>query len=170
MVRKICLCSIISFLFISCLAYKNEYGQKRFRYNRFTIEANTNNNVYQLIDTTKIYEVISIEEINYKKKLGIVNKSYLKFYANGRLGEFYGYNKNDINSLNPKKARMALYNYKDNKLIIQFYFYYPQGDGLRKEMFHKFERDTLELISENYLSKYKMIPLSKEFLIFKPDW
>lgn len=170
MVRRVFLCCLSLYLLNSCTGYKNEFGKKRFNYNRFTLKPNTNNQVYKVIDTTRIYELISIEEINYNKKLDIANKSYLKFYAKGRLGEFHGYEKKEINSLNPKKARMGLYNFENEKLIIQFYLNHPQGGGLVKKELSKIEKDTLELISENYISKYKIRDLPKEFLIYKPDW
>lgn len=170
MVKRFFVYSLVLGLFVSCFGYKNEYGQKRFKHNRFTIKPNMNNEVYQLIDTTKIYEVISIEEINYKEELDIVNKSYLKFYGNGRLAEFYSYNEDEVASLNPKKAKMGLYNFTHEKLIIQFYFNHPQGGGLIKKELLKIEDGILTLINENYLYRYKIIPLPKEFLIYKPDW
>ncbi|MCF6348614.1 MAG: hypothetical protein L3J20_09995 [Flavobacteriaceae bacterium] len=170
MVRNLSILVLLLITLNSCFSYKTKYGKKRFKYNKFTIKFNTNNNAYNIIDTSKIYKIISSEEINYKKKLEIVTPTYLKFYANGRLGIFQNYDKNNIKSLDPKKSRMAIYNYTGDELIIQIYFNHPQGGGLVKSKLFRLEEDTLELKSENYLEKYKKLSLPKDFLIYKPDW
>lgn len=171
MVKRIFIYCLTLCLFISCLSYKNENGQKRFKYNRFTIKPNTNNEVFKFIDTTSIYKIIWSEDLKYNQTLEIANPTYLKFYKNGRVAKFYNYSEEDITSLDPKKARMALYNYDNDKLVIEVYFTNPQGGGLVKdEYLVKQKNDTLELKSESHLKKYKIIPLPKEFLNYKPDW
>ncbi len=168
MVRKI-IAFFLGFLFLGCVATRNEYGKLRFMESKFSIKPNTNENVYKLIDTTKIYELYDAVDTLSNKSLFSIKKQFLKFYNNGRVAEFDYFDKNDIESLNSKKAKMAFYNF-EKELIIQFYFEHPQGGGLIKSKFLKSNKEWIELLSGNVLSKYKIIDLPKEFLIYKPDW
>lgn len=154
---------------LSCFQRKTEYGNIRPNPSRFTIKPNSNDAAYKIIDTTKIYELMDVIDTVNHERMHSIRKKYLKFYANGRVGEFDSFNKDDIGSLNPKKAAKAYYTFK-KELIIQFYFKHPQGGGLIKEKVHKVSKDYLELIGGNNLSKYKIIELPQQFLVYKPDW
>lgn len=155
---------------ISCFYTRTDYGNIRFKQQRFTIKPNSNPDVYKVIDTTKLYEIVDAINIKYNQRPNSLSKQFLKFYANGRVGEFNAYYQSDIKSLNPKKAKMAYYNYDGKNLIIQIYFEHPQGGGLIKKNFKEIKKDTLELVNDDYLYKYKILELPKEFLIYKPDW
>ena len=171
MVKRVFLCYLSLYFLNSCTGYKNEFGKKRFNYNRFTLKPNTNNQTYKIIDTTGLYKLIWSEDLKYNQTLQIANPTYLKFYKNGRVGKFQNYNSKDVASLNPKKARMAIYNYENNKLSIQVYFKHPQGGGLVSDDYSlKQSNDTLMLMTEDNLEKYKILSLTKEFLIYTPDW
>jgi hypothetical protein len=66
---------------------------------------------------------------------------------------------------------MGYYDYLNSTLFIKTHFDHPQGGGYAKaELKVKQVNDTLELISKDYLKKYKIIDLPKGFLIYKPDW
>jgi len=169
MVKKIIL-TVITLCMISCFYTRTDYGNIRFKPYRFTIKPNSNSDVYEVIDTTKLYELVDAVNSKYNQRPNSLRKQFLKFYANGRVGEFEGYYPGDINSLAPQKAKMAYYNYDGKNLIIQIYFEHPQGGGLIKKNFKEIKGDTLELVNDDYSYKYKIIDLPKEFLIYKPDW
>lgn len=158
------------FTFISCFYTRTDYGKIRFKSSRFTIKPNLNKEVFKIIDTTKLYELVDVIDTIYNQRGYSMKKEFLKFYDNGRIGEFDVYNENDIKSLEPKKAKMAYYTFDGKTLIIQFYFEHPQGGGLIKQKLYKTKTDTLEFTGGSLLNKYKIIDLPKEFLIYKPDW
>ena len=93
------------------------------KFNIERIKPNTDETVYRIIDTSKIYYEISITD-NFRKPVNFpgYKANYLKFYKNGRVTEFSDVDFEDENSFNPKKAKSYLYNYKKEKLIIQVYF------------------------------------------------
>lgn len=159
-----------SLMFISCFYTRTDYGKIRFKSSRFSIKPNSNKEVFKIIDTTKLYELVDIIDTIYNQRGYSMKKEFLKFYDNGRIGEFDAYEKSDIKSLDPKKAKMAYYNFDGKTLVVQFYFEHPQGGGLVKEKLYKIKPDTLEFMSGSLLSKYKIIDLPKEFLVYKPDW
>ncbi len=169
MVKKTLILGLI-FCLTSCFYTRTEYGNIRFNQQKFTIKPNSNNEVYKIIDTTKLYERIDVIDTLYNERPNNLRKQFLKFYSKGRVGEFDAYYEGDIKSLDPKKAKMAYYNYDNKNLVIQFYFEHPQGGGLLKYKLNKLNKEKLELIGYNNLVTYKIIDLPKECLIYKPDW
>lgn len=71
------------------------------------MKRNRNNQGYKIIDTTKVYKLTSILNIQGKDStyLKETKKYFLKFYADGKVGQFFNYN--HIN-LNPKKATIDI--------------------------------------------------------------
>ena len=169
MVKKLILLALILCM-VSCFYTRTDYGNIRFKPNRFTIKPNSNPDVYKIIDTTKLYELVDAINIKYNQRPNSLKKEFLKFYANGRVGEFETYFDSDVRTLDPKKAKMAYYNYDGKNLVIQIYFEHPQGGGLITNKLHKIDNSYLELVSDEYIDKYKILDLPKEFLIYKPDW
>jgi len=169
MVKKLILLALILCM-VSCFYTRTDYGNIRFKPNRFTIKPNSNPDVYKIIDTTKLYELVDAINIKYNQRPNSLKKEFLKFYANGRVGEFETYFDSDVRTLDPKKAKMAYYNYDGKNLVIQIYFEHPQGGGLITSRLHKIDNSFLELVSDEYIDKYKILDLPKEFLIYKPDW
>jgi hypothetical protein len=95
---------ILCLSLMSCLGHRTEYGRKRtFNFERPRGEVNKI--VYTLVDTTKLYERISSLD---DKSHAFINKIYIKFYANGRFGEFFNCDMNDINSFLPEKPIWAI--------------------------------------------------------------
>ncbi len=171
MVKKISFLLIIVTLFVGCSGHRTEYGRKRFDYNRFSTKPNINNTIYKIIDTTKLYRLISKDYDALNKQLDKAYSLHLKFYNNGRVGQFFSYNENDLTSLDPKRARMGIYNYSNNILHIEYYLETPQGNGLVDyEFIIEKNKDTLKLVDKEYHFNYKEVALKKEFLIYKPDW
>jgi len=157
---------------MNCLGYRTEFGKKRFNSSLHKITPNKNAEVYKIIDTTKLYRIESSISIVDGTKLNNSGNVYLKFYAENKVGIFYDFDINDINSLNPKKADVGVFNFIDNKFIIEKYFEKPQYSGYLKEVFliNRNTKEFLELISDKYIDKYKIQELPMEFLIYKPDW
>lgn len=163
---------LISICFLTSCSYRNEFGRDRVKFNIERIKPNTDETVYRIIDTSKIYYEISITD-NFRKPVNFpgYKANYLKFYKNGRVAEFSDVDFEDENSFNPKKAKSYLYNYKKEKLIIQVYFKNPQcGQCFIKEKFNRISNDIFELENDGYISTYKAMEMPKSFLKFKPDW
>ncbi len=169
MVKKVILL-VFLLCMISCFYTRTDYGNIRFKPYRFTVKPNSNPDVYKIIDTTKLYERVDVIDTIYNERPYSLRKQFLKFYANGRVGEFEVYYPSDVKSLDPKKSKMAYYNFDGKDLVIQFYFEHPQGGGLLKYKLYKIDREQLTLTGYNNLVTYKIIDLPKEFLIYKPDW
>jgi hypothetical protein len=169
MVKKTILLALLLCM-ASCFYTRTDYGNIRFKPYRFTIKPNSNPDVYKIIDTTKLYERVDVIDTIYNERPYSLRKQFLKFYANGRVGEFEVYYPSDVKSLDPKKSKMAYYNFDGKDLVIQFYFEHPQGGGLLKYKLYKIDREQLTLTGYNNLVTYKIIDLPKEFLIYKPDW
>lgn len=136
------------------------------------MKRNTNNEVYKVIDTTKIYKLVSVLNIEGQDStyLKEINKIFLKFYADGKVGEFYNIDGITLNSLNPKKAVIGVYRYSKGQLTIQTYLETAQGGGFIKNRLKNNTADYLELGDENYTRRYEKVAIPKEFLIHTPDW
>jgi hypothetical protein len=155
----------------------NEFGNRRNSFDLGKIKANSDPKAHSIIDTSKVYlEILtmntfdnsndSIRNADLK-----ANPTYLKFYKNGRVGEFRNADINNVADFNPKKARSYLYKFKNNKFIVQVYFKNWQcGECFIKETLNKISNDTIEIVSGDYISKYLKIDLPKSYLKYKPDW
>jgi hypothetical protein len=118
MVRKMCLYAIVSFLLISC--FKNEYGMRRFKSNRFTIKPNNNEGFTKIIDTSVFYQAVMSEDFILEYNLQDYHNGF-KFYNNGRVGFFKGIHFTDEKSFDTKKASMGYYNYSENGFSLNLY-------------------------------------------------
>lgn len=163
---------ILILLTASCVTYRNDYGRKRFICCKFTMKPNTNNEVYKIIDTTKIYKLASILSIQDKDSTYMkeISKYFLKFYADGKVGQFFHDDDITLNSLNPKKATIGVYRYSKEELTIQTYSQNAQGDGFIKNRLKKSTADFLEFGDEDYSKRYEKVDIPKDFLIYTPDW
>ncbi|WP_131494669.1 hypothetical protein [Flavobacterium aquatile] len=168
---------LVSIITQSC-SHLNEFGQRRVNFNFERIKPNKDNQAYEIIDTTKLYKLIAIEnrlqdenmKLEFKKNVDS-NPKYLKFYANGRVGEFRNINLNNVESYNPKKAESNLYQFKNKKFIIQSYFVNAQcGQCFVKQILRKNPNGEIEVLSGDFTYTYNPINISKDFLIYKPDW
>jgi hypothetical protein len=172
MIKKKQLILLVSIYILVGCSHRNDFGQNRVNFNLERIKPNTDESVYNIIDTTKIFSEISITD-DSGNPVSIPNykSNYLKFYKNGRVAEFSDINLQDISSFNPKRAKGYLYNLKNGNLVIQVYFKNPQcGQCFIKEKFNKISEDTFELKNDSYISTYKALEIPKDFLVYKPDW
>jgi len=148
---------------------RTEYGRRRL----IKIGApqnNVNTEAYGIIDTAKLYQLTSAVSVFDGKPLNSINQVYLKFYSNGRVGTFYSYSPGEVGSLNPRRADVGYYQYKENHIEIRTFFEHPQGGGWVKEQIVKLRPDTIQSRTDQILTKYKVLPLSPAFLVYKPDW
>lgn len=167
---------LLCFIILSCSSL-NEFGVRRNKVSLERIKPNNNDDVYKIIDTSKIYKLHNIvcqtDEIvgNDLNGMNERNPSYLKFYKNGRVGEFRNIDLSDIKTLNPKKAESHLYSFKNNKFIVQEYFKHPQcGECFVKKILTKNSQNQIVLSSENYTYTYAEVDIPLNYLIYKPDW
>jgi hypothetical protein len=166
----------IVLLLLSCSSF-NEFGLRRSKLNIEKIKPNNNDEAYKIIDTSKIYKLVNIkitndERLSYDLNgMNERNPKYLKFYKNGRVGEFRNINLNDIDDFNPKRAESHLYQFKKGKLIVQEYFKSPQcGECFVKSLVSKVSESQIIFTSENNIETYEKIEIPNSFLIYKPDW
>lgn len=152
---------LISVLLFGCVT-RTEFGRRRLgKRGQIPIDSR----VYRIVDTTKLYEILSAVEIPGAKPLTSVNKSYLKFYANGRVGTFY-----DDQSLDPKRAEIGYYRFDGKAVVMRTFFEHPQGGGWINNQVISFKGDTLAVTSQNILCKYRPLPIPVEKMNYTPDW
>ncbi len=169
---------------VGCFPSKNVFEKPRFKLSRFSIKPNTNKEVFSIIDTTCFYKWIKIDDKDYfinskseKQKVSTL-KSGLKFYKNGKVGNFWEYDASIVSSVNPERAEMGLYNYtEENGLRIQFIYYHVQsGYFIAKNKLLNKVGDTLVVESIKTaqgggdIYKYVKETLPKAALKYKPDW
>ncbi len=156
---------------------RTEFGAKRpMRLSKY--KAPVDPVVYRLIDTAALYQHIPVFTEQNPKPTYKYPDTYLKFYADGRVGTFHileieeAYH--DVNVLNPKRASVGYYKYTNKGLVIRTNFEHPQGGGFINHDVVTPVKDTLTSIYHNYdklqYSYYKKIKLPTKLLIFKPDW
>jgi hypothetical protein len=166
MVKKIM--AVVTVILLSGCQARTEYGKVR------KIMAHKNGSmdsrVFSIIDTAKIYEQVGAIDTTHNESLQNVKQEFVKFYSNGRIATFSYYDPNDVSSLNPKKADMGFYEYKDRKLKVRFFFKHPQGGGWVKGVYKKTVNDDFYMTSGNLLIHYKIHNLPMKFLIYRPDW
>ena len=167
---------LLCFVVISC-SHLNEFGVRRNNFSFEKIKPYENDEVYKIIDTTKLYKLVSIENFmdeSIKMKSDEIiksNPSYLKFYSNGKVGRFENIDIKNIETLNPKKAESYLYRFKNNKFIVQKYFKHPQcGECFIKELVTRNAENQITLSSDNFLYTYEKIEIPLTFLKYSPDW
>lgn len=174
---KFTLFGLISiFILLNSCSHRTEFGRKRLlkisRHN-----APIDPKVFTLIDTASAYEYIHKFTLeNPEPKYRYLN-SYLKFYGNGRLGNFHIYDikesMTDVSQLNPKRADIGYYKYDTQVFEIKTLFEHPQGGGFIKHTLVKSKNDTLIFVwngDHRDTSYYKKVIIPKTALIYSPDW
>lgn len=146
--------------------YRTDYYRKRYKNKNPNESCNTS-----VVSTYKLYKKISVKSLVDNKSVNDFNKIYLKFYTNCKVGVFYNFSINNAKSLEPEKADMGFYYFKNEKLFIKTYFDHPQGGGFLTENFTVSNKgDTLILENDKFIDKYLEIPLSTKSLEYEPDW
>ena len=167
---------IITLIGLSCSS-TNDFGQRRIGFHYEKIKPNSDPKAYSIIDTSKVYRYLKIQSTITPNNDSIMNENlranptYLKFYENGRVGEFRNADLNNIHDFNPQKAESHLYRLKKDKFIIQNYFKHPQcGECFTRGTLKKISNDTIVIISEDYIRTYIKKDIPKSYLKYIPDW
>ncbi|MBE5318008.1 hypothetical protein IM793_02460 [Pedobacter sp. MR2016-19] len=164
MVRKIMAMAVL----LSGCQVRTEYG--KIRNTNALKGGEVDTKVFSIIDTAKIYEQVGAIDTAHNETLQNVKQEFVKFYSNGKVATFSNYDPNDVSSLNPRKADMGFYEYKDQNLKVRFFFKHPQGGGWVKGVYKKTVNDDFYMTSGSLLIRYKIRNLPRKFLIYKPDW
>lgn len=164
--KKLTGCFLLCLLLAAC-ATRTEFGRKRPAGG--IVAKNVDAHIFTSIDTAKVYEIFSAEELPALKPLTSFNKTFLKFYPNGRVGTFYQFRAENANDLDPRKAEVGYFFEEGMQLFMRSYFEHPQGDGWVKELI-TFDQDTLILSSGHIKSKYRPLKVTVEALKYRPDW
>ena len=77
MVKKTILLAFVLCM-VSCFYTRTDYGNIRFKPYRFTIKPNSNPDVYKIIDTTKLYELVDAINIKYNQRPNSLKKGVSK--------------------------------------------------------------------------------------------
>lgn len=126
---------------------------------------------FELIDTTKLYKQVYLKvdtEVNPIEKFQM---NFLKFYKEGKVDIFRGFQPDRIETINPEFADMGLYRFKNGTLTLKEYIRTIQGSGWTPYKATPEEKnDTLTFTSDHYITKYVPVEIQKSFLIYSPDW
>ena len=162
MLRKILILSLLCCIASGC--FVSEIIGRSFK-------PNTNIGAFRIVDTTKMYNLISHKETEYGTVHQYHNKFVLKFYPNGRVGKFPYPDSSDIDALNPNKRRKGgMFNYDGKKILIQYRYNNPQSSGFSIEQIVKSTGDTLQIQLDNFLSTYRAINIPKNIRKHKANW
>lgn len=168
MVKNPFFCLILCLISCNILISKNEYGKPRFNKNQFSLRANTGEEVKirNIIDIDYVYKLEKVTNITFNNELTNFKQIYLKFYKDGRVAIF---DIDTIEGVNPQKAIMGIYQFRNNKLYYEYFSYSPQAGYFKTKQELLIKNDKLLEKSEDYISIYgKYIFLSDKEI--KPDW
>lgn len=171
---RIGLYMIFLLLIIGCSGTKDNGDKSRFRESVTTSKAS--DEVYRLIDTTKIYKLVAsyykydkartnaVSEYNYKK--------YLKFYEDGRLAVFDDFDLASLDTLRAKETDQGYYEYKFNTLYTRNYLTNKSGKQFYNPQTHKRNGDTLSLYSQSTknVSHYIPVEIPATVIVDKANW
>jgi hypothetical protein len=186
---------IILLIFTGCTCYKgpvSEYGffRKDIKPKNFAVDER----IYDIIDTTVVYEMIGYINLNnnmfYLYENHKLGYSYLKFYANGKVsafrrirskGESFILNPEpqlSRNDFDPAKSSMGYFFIDDDdKLILIFFFRHRNCYGyvdrsefiIKNDTLIQMNIQTIDGKDLKVLNVKKNIPI--EFIEgWKPDW
>ena len=167
MVRKT-VCFIIFFMILSCTVKKNEFKKPRFNESRFSLKMiqGEENKVKRMICLDCIYKLDKVINIHFNEEFVDFKKMYLKFYENGKVAVF---NEETIAEMNPKKADMGIYQYKNNKLYYEYFSYSPQAGYYKSKQELLIENNILIEKNSYYTGYYEKLNLTTKSYI-RPDW
>lgn len=134
------------------------------------------NELYKLIDTTKIYRLVaSYYKYDENKTNAVASydlKKYLKFYGNGRLAVFDDFNLNTLDTLTARATDQGHYEYKFNTLYTKNYLTNKSGEQFYNPQWHEMRGDTLSLYSQSTknISHYLAVEIPKTVFVDNADW
>jgi hypothetical protein len=155
-------------MILSCTVKKNEFKKPRFNESRFSLKMiqGEENKVKRMICLDCIYRLDKIVEMTTNQELINFKQIYLKFYENGRVAVF---NEETIAEMNPKKADMGIYQYKNNKLYYEYFSYSPQAGYYKSKQELLIENNILIEKNSYYTGYYEKLNLTTKSYI-RPDW
>lgn len=170
MVKRILIVSL-SFIVFGCFSLKTEYGNRRFKTSYFTVKENSNNKVYEILDTNVVYKLILLKYNGLVTQNYNYRKYFLKFYDKGRVGKFDVFDIKDNNCINPKKADMGYYNFNNGILQVEFFHVHPQGNFFYIDSM-KLYKDSIVANDNKFKSEsiHTKVLIPKEWKRYKPDW
>ncbi len=167
---------VLSCLLVGCSVSRNEYGNYRVPISRFSIQPNSNDSVYQLIDTSSIYMQIggidreTIKDSSGNNSLSSGKDNTILFYKNGRLGWFGQVDLKDVNSFEPKRANMGIYNYGKKGFFASLISHSVQAGVFQVRYPISVKGDTLFLGDDQYKDRYLKRKFPKNLLRYAADW
>lgn len=167
---------IAACLFLASCSFRNEYQSVRVPLSRFSITPNSDKRVYNLVDTsavylhTKVNGGTTIKDNRDQNVLVTDLKNIVKFYDNGRIGQFHRIDLNNIDLFDPKRAKMGIYNYSDQGFVMEDITHSVQAGVFKIRSTISVKGDTLLINNGQYKYEYVKLKIPSAFLIYTPDW
>ncbi|WP_379953327.1 hypothetical protein [Dokdonia sp. R78006] len=136
----------------------------------------TSNEVYKIIDTTKLYKLVAHYYKYDEDKVNAVTtynyKKYLKFYKDGRLAVFDEFDLNSLDTLRAQKTDQGYYDYNYNTLSTRNYITNKNGSQLYNPQYQELVGDTLSLYSQSTknVSHYLSVDIPSHVFVEKANW
>ncbi|AWH72735.1 hypothetical protein DCS32_00670 [Dokdonia sp. Dokd-P16] len=136
----------------------------------------TSNEVYKIIDTTKLYKLVAHYYKYDEDKVNAVTtynyKKYLKFYKDGRLAVFDAFDLNSLDTLRAQKTDQGYYDYNYNTLSTRNYITNKNGKQLYNPQYQELAGDTLSLYSQSTknISHYLSVDIPSHVFVEKANW
>ncbi len=164
------LVTVIALSLKSCISLSSEFNRPRQLINPIT-QKRVPSIFFELIDTSKIYKRVYKKENSEKSPSQNTLPMFLKFYKEGKIAIFKGFEPNNVEIINPEFADMGIYRFRNNQLVLKEFIRTIQGSAwvtwktnLSKNI------DTITFKSNHYVEKFVPIDIPQSFLIYKPDW
>ena len=141
----------------------NEMGRKRFSLSRFSLHANKGEEqkIKNMIDLNSTYKKITLSP---PPKENYTYQTYIyRFYKDGKVGIFSDYN------LDPMRATMGIYEVKNGKLYIEYYWHSVQAGYYRVKIMIESHNEQLLGYSGDYIYSLKKENINGDFSD-EPDW
>lgn len=123
---------------------------------------------FKFIDTSKVYKRISIISTQYD--IGpMTQTTYLRFFANGRYGEYVEDDSANDNTIQQVyKRENGPFRFENNRMILQYSFkeLNAGGTGYAKKILTKTGEDTLQIRGGHYIETYRGIKISDNVIRF----
>jgi hypothetical protein len=173
--------SVLSFIFIvfSCNCYQgnyNEFGRRREKF-KFDNEEIYTESYLNLFDTTIVYKNTGYLYAN--KYWEAENNTYLKFYSNNKVGQYYDVKEINNNTFDPRNSTMGYcYQDKSGKYYIKLWAMGECNYMILKYLYLKKENNKIYLYdclnskkNSSSVKIFEPVFLSSDYIKNrKPDW
>ena len=169
-------CLTLLIIITSCSGYSNT-TKRSTEINEIPVaQKTTSNEVYKVIDTTKLYKLVAHYYKYDEDKVNAVStynyKKYLKFYKDGRLAVFDEYDLNSVDTLRAQETDQGYYDYNYNTLSTRNYITNKSGKQFYNPQSHEVAEDTLSLYSQSTknVSHYISVIIPPHIFVEKANW